>query len=203
VAGGARLALSEAGGEADGHPVRAVFLDDTGGGERWTLAAAAANAREAAQDSSSIGFIGDLDSGATRAALPITNQAGIAHISPADVARDLTHRVSEELTPERYRPSGDQTFVRLYPVGDAFELCPDQAFLDRVARRYGEGRAEAALGYEAMLLLIDAIGDAGSDREEVREAVTEPRRRTSVFGTYSVEESGDVRPAGAGPAGCS
>jgi ABC-type branched-subunit amino acid transport system substrate-binding protein len=202
VAAGVRLALEEGGAEAGGHRIEAIFLDDTGGGREWTLAAAAANAREAAQDSSAIGFIGDLDSGATRASLPITNQAGIAQISPGAVAEDLTHRVSEELTPERYRPSGEQTFVRLRPVGGGFELCPEPRFLDRVRRRSAGAGPEAALGYEAMRLLIDAIEAGGSDRERVREEVTEPRRRESVLGPYLVEESGDVRLAAPGSGDC-
>ena len=42
IADGARLALLRAGGEAGAHRIRAVFLDDTGGGESWSLVAAAA-----------------------------------------------------------------------------------------------------------------------------------------------------------------
>ena len=87
--------------------MRARFLDDTGGGSRWSPVASAANARRAAEDSTAIGFIGDLDSGATRVSLPITNQAEIPQVSPGSTALDLTG--------ERYRPSGDQTFARVVP----------------------------------------------------------------------------------------
>ncbi len=69
--------------------------------------ASAANARLAAQDSTAIGFIGDLDSGATRVSLPITNQAEIPQISPGSTAIDLPG--------ERYRPSDQQTFARVVP----------------------------------------------------------------------------------------
>jgi len=174
--------------------VRVVVLDDTGGSARWTLASAGANARAAAQDSAAIAFIGDLDSGATRASLPITNQAGLVQIAPAPTARDLTHRVSERLTPERYRPSGDQTFLRLYPVGGDLEPC--SGFAGTVQF---EGGDEAALGYEAMSVVLDAIGEAGADREEVREAILEGGQRRGPFGAYAIDPSGDVSTAGGCP----
>jgi ABC-type branched-subunit amino acid transport system substrate-binding protein len=194
VANGVRLALAE----ADESPVRAVFLDDTGRGRRWTLAAAAANAREAAQDSAAVGFIGDLDSGATRASLPITNEAEIVQISPAPAARDLTHRVSEGLTPERYRPAGEQTFVRLYPVGEDLEPCPAAPLRAAVGGRIRGGLA-TALGYEAMRLLLDAIAAEGDDREDLRDRILSTRDRPSVLGAYSVDDSGDVRLDGGCP----
>ena len=115
IANGARLALEDAGGRAGEFRVRAAYIDDSGGGPRWDPVAAAAAARRAAEDSTAIGFIGDLDSGATRTSLPITNEAEIVQISPGAIAADLTVRVSESLSPERYRPSDDQTFARLVP----------------------------------------------------------------------------------------
>ncbi len=92
---------------AGGVRIRVRYLDDTGGAPRWSPVATAANARRAAEDSTSIGFIGDLDSGATRVSLPITNQAEIPQVSPGSTALDLTG--------ERYRPSGAQTFARIVP----------------------------------------------------------------------------------------
>jgi ABC-type branched-subunit amino acid transport system substrate-binding protein len=115
VANGARLALAEAGGRVGELRIEAVYLDDTGGGSRWSPVASAANARRAAEDSSTIGYIGELDSGATRFSLPITSQAGIAQVSPGATAVDLTRFVTEELEPERYRPGEEQTFARLVP----------------------------------------------------------------------------------------
>ena len=46
------------------------------------MAAAGAIARRAVEDASAVGFIGDLDSGATRISLPITNQADLIQVSP-------------------------------------------------------------------------------------------------------------------------
>ena len=115
IVNGARLALAEAGGRVGELRIEAVYLDDTGGGSRWSPVASAANARRAAEDSSAIGYIGELDAGATRFSLPITNQAGIAQVSPGATAVDLTRFVSEERDPERYRPSEERTFARLVP----------------------------------------------------------------------------------------
>ncbi len=118
IVNGAKLALADAGGRVGRLKVRGVYLDDTVGGQ-WNLARAAANARRAAEDVTAIGYIGDLDSGATRASLPITNQAEIVQISPASTAVDLT-RIPPvgNANPDRYRPSGRRTFARVVPDDD-------------------------------------------------------------------------------------
>ncbi|MEK6250576.1 MAG: branched-chain amino acid ABC transporter substrate-binding protein [Actinomycetota bacterium] len=118
IVDGARLALADAGGRVGDLKVRAVYLDDTRDG-RWSLARTAANARSAAEDVTAIGYIGDLDSGATRASLPITNQAEMAQISPASTAVDLTRLPPVgDASPERLQPSGRQTFARVVPDDD-------------------------------------------------------------------------------------
>jgi len=115
VVDGARLALADTGGRVGDLRIRGVYLDDTQGGD-WSLARSGANARRAAQDSTAIGYIGDLDSGATRASLPITNQAEIVQISPGSTAVDLTRLPPVgKADPADYRPSGKQTFARVVP----------------------------------------------------------------------------------------
>lgn len=115
IADGARLALADARGRAGAFRVRAVYLDDTEAGE-WSLARSAANARRAAQDAAAIGYIGELDSGATRASLPITNQAEIVQVSPGSTAVDLTRLPSAGgLDPDRLRPGDRETFARVVP----------------------------------------------------------------------------------------
>jgi branched-chain amino acid transport system substrate-binding protein len=61
--------------------VRAICLDDTGGGSRWTLAAVGANARRASEDSTTVGYIGEPDAAAARFSRPILESAGIAQLS--------------------------------------------------------------------------------------------------------------------------
>ena len=78
AADGARMALADANDEAGGVAVEAKYLDDTAGGRRARevdAGQAAANARAATQDSTAIAYLGDFESGATRASLPVTNGA--------------------------------------------------------------------------------------------------------------------------------
>jgi ABC-type branched-subunit amino acid transport system substrate-binding protein len=133
AAGGARLALARSGGMIGSFRVRARYLDDTGGGPRWDPVASAANARLAAQDSTAIGFLGDIDSGATRVSLPITNEAEIPQISPGAIAPDLTG--------ERYRPSDRQTFARIVPSASVLERAAA-----RLARRIGVPGRRVSVG---------------------------------------------------------
>lgn len=69
--------------------VRVVCLDDTGGGERWTLAAVGANARRATEDSSTIAYIGEPDPAAARFSQPILEEAGIAQLSNSSGATTM------------------------------------------------------------------------------------------------------------------
>jgi branched-chain amino acid transport system substrate-binding protein len=163
IVNGAKLALAEQDGKVGDLRIRAVYLDDTAGGPRWSPAAAAADARRAAEDSSAIGYIGELDSGATRFSLPITNQAEIAQISPGATAVDLT-RDEGGADPDQYRPSGKQTFARVVPADDvqarAAALLAKQLAARRVAvvtdgSEYGR-TIDAAFSETAVGLGLDA-----------------------------------------------
>ncbi len=180
---GALDALSQARGTAGGVRVRAVILDDTADG-RWSPVATAANARSAVEDTSSIAYIGDIDDGATRTSLPITNEASILQVSPGSTAVDLTRHVSSRLSPELYRPRGDQTFVRLVPNQDVIDRGPEP--------RCGPGERQ---GSEAMSLVLDSIaaaGGRGATRSKVVEEATSADRRDTALGDYRVEDSGDT-----------
>jgi branched-chain amino acid transport system substrate-binding protein len=119
IADGTRLALDEAGGKAGEVEVETTVLDDSGGGSAWDPVATAANARRAIQDSATVGYIGELDSGATRTSLPISNDAEIAQVSPGSTAVDLTRSTpADRNAPERYQPSDTETFARVIPNDD-------------------------------------------------------------------------------------
>ena len=90
VADGARRALDDADGEAGGFEVDAEYLDVAGRNEtRFDPVTAADNARTATEDSTTIAYIGELDSGASRTSVPITNSAGILQVAPGCGASDL------------------------------------------------------------------------------------------------------------------
>lgn len=116
----AKLALADARGKVGELRVRAVYLDDTSGRAaraRWSQVAAAANARDAAEDSSAIAYLGELASGATRASVPITNEARILQVSPASAAVDLVQPFlgAGDQVPEEVQATGERTFGRVIP----------------------------------------------------------------------------------------
>jgi len=119
IVNGAKLALLDAGGEAGGIDVEAIYLDDTsdeGGRARWDPVIVADNARRAAQDASAIAYIGELESGATRISLPITNEAMMLHVSPGSTAIDLAEEApGSDDVPELAQPTGERTFGRVIP----------------------------------------------------------------------------------------
>jgi branched-chain amino acid transport system substrate-binding protein len=119
VAAGARLALSDAHGRADGKRVRLVQLDSAEPGDQtWDPSRVEANAKQAADDPTTIAYLGELDSGASAVSVPVTNDKQILQVSPADGLTSLTRDEpgAALLTgPDRYYPSGKRTFLRLVP----------------------------------------------------------------------------------------
>src|SRR4051794_20569206 len=119
VAAGARLALADAGGHAGGKRVRLVELDSSRPeGETWDPSVVQENAKRAADDPTAIAYIGELDEGASAISVPVTNDAGILQVSPADGFTGLTRTEpgsSVAMAPERYYPSGRRNFLRLVP----------------------------------------------------------------------------------------
>jgi len=218
AADGARLALEEAEGKAGDLDVRARFLDDPSG-STVDLAAVGANARGAAQDSSTAAYIGELSSGSTRTSAPILNDAGIAQVSPGATAVDLTGPAPGfEDAPDLYRPSGNVTFTRVIPseaiVKRALERVqegtvvaplapeslppPGQEFLDRFRAEYGRDAGPyAAYGYEAMAVILDAIEQRDTGAGNLRSSVVDSllkveRLDESVIGPYSFTTEGDT-----------
>lgn len=120
---GAKLALEDAGGRAGEVEIEAAFLDDTEGrgpAAEWSPGAVADNARGATSDSSAVAYIGELESGATRISLPITNEARMLQVSPASTAVDLVSPFpgSDEV-PELVQPTGERSFGRVIPDDQA------------------------------------------------------------------------------------
>ena len=119
VADGARLALADAGGMAGEAEVTLEVLDAADGPGAvagWSPGAVGRNARAAAEDTSAIAYIGDLESGATRVSLPITNQALVPQVSPGATALDLVAPPGGGTeVPEGAQPSGERTFLRVIP----------------------------------------------------------------------------------------
>jgi hypothetical protein len=182
VADGAREALVATGGEAGGVKVNAVVIDSGPGASAGDPTShgpdpvrAAEAARQAAQDSTTIAYIGELEAETTRTSLPITNDARILQLSPTAAATDLVapFEGSDEV-PLDTQPSGARTFGTL-------------AALD------GE---PGELSTEAMALVLDSIDRASDplDRDSVVEAFLATGERESPLGLYSIDDVGRAEP---------
>ncbi len=81
----------------------------------------ATNAKTAADDTTTIAYLGDYNSAATAVSLPLINAAGILQVSPASPYVGLTSSLDAgQDEPERFYPTGHRTFGRLQP-GDPAE----------------------------------------------------------------------------------
>jgi branched-chain amino acid transport system substrate-binding protein len=82
------------------------------------------------------------------------------------------------VAPEDYPPAGEQ-------------------FLKDYEAEYGDANPDryAVYGYETVSLILDAIeraGDKGGDRAAVLEQIFATKDRQGVFGTYGIDENGDI-----------
>jgi len=119
IVAGARRALSDAGGQAGGRPIRYVSLDDsTAQAGTWTPKAVSRNARRAARDPSAIAYLGEFNSGASAISLPILNVAGLLQVSPSNTAVGLTTNApgADAGEPEKYYPTGKRNYGRVVPT---------------------------------------------------------------------------------------
>lgn len=181
VVRGAKLALDDAQGRVGELAVRAVYLDDAGGRgarARWNPAVVAANARDAAEDSSAIAYLGDFDSGATRASLPITNQARMLQVSPASAAVDLVQPFlgAGDQVPEEVQATGERTFGRVIPSDEV--------------------QADAAAGWAKRLGARRVV--TVSDGSEFGQTMVRAFRQ-SLQGTRLTRGRGDLLYYGGGP----
>ena len=118
VLSGAELALAQIRGTIGRYRIRLEPLDDaTVAREEWDPGQTTLNARQAVQDRTTIGYIGELNSGASAVSIPLLNRAGIAQISPGSTAVGLTTNGPDSAPgePEKYYPTGQRTFARVVP----------------------------------------------------------------------------------------
>jgi branched-chain amino acid transport system substrate-binding protein len=118
VVNGEKLALDSQGGKVGNFTIKYVNLDDsTAAAGKWEPGATSANARKAAQDKSTIGYLGEFNSGASAISIPILNEANILQVSPSNTATGLTRALgADKGEPDKYYPSGKRTFGRVVPA---------------------------------------------------------------------------------------
>jgi branched-chain amino acid transport system substrate-binding protein len=118
VLDGEQLALAQSGGRVGDFGIVLKALDDaTFQRAGWDPGQTTINAHAALQDPTTIGYIGDFDSGATAVAIPLLNRLGIPQISPTSTSVGLTSdgAAASPGEPAKYYPTGRRTFVRLPP----------------------------------------------------------------------------------------
>ncbi|MDZ5620554.1 branched-chain amino acid ABC transporter substrate-binding protein [Nocardioides sp. HM23] len=147
------LALDEREGRAGGYDIKYVSLDDADPEVgSWTPERVAANAWEAANDPSTVAYLGDFNSDATMVSLPILNDAGIAQVSPSNTYAGLTRGDGGGGEPDVYYSSGKRTYARVVPadhvqagalVGEMRERECSTVFIVHHDETYGLGLADA------------------------------------------------------------
>ena len=118
VVAGAQLALVQArDGVGRYHVVARVLDDSTAARGQWDPGQTTINAHVAAADKTAIGYMGELNSGASAISIPVLNRAGIAQITPASTAVGLTGDGPGAAPgePAKYYPTGSRTFARVVP----------------------------------------------------------------------------------------
>ena len=133
IIGGEKLALSEAGGHVGRFHVAYVSLDDANpvNGQPSTEETSKA-ATEAAKDTSTIAYLGDLGSAATAISLPTINEARILQVSPDSPYIGLTSSIDAgQDEPGRFYPAGTRNFGRLIP-GDLVQAAAQARLMGRL-----------------------------------------------------------------------
>lgn len=118
VVGGIEVALDESHHRVGRYRIALRVVDDaTRQSDGWDPGQTSANARRAAANPSTIGYIGEIDSGASAVSIPLLNGPGIPQISPTSTAVGLTSAGDGALPgePQKYYPQQRRTFVRLAP----------------------------------------------------------------------------------------
>jgi branched-chain amino acid transport system substrate-binding protein len=116
---GEKLALKQAGNKAGQWKVNFVSLDDSTATSptNYDLNVCQANARKAATDPKAVYLVGPFNSGCAEVEIPITNQAGLAQVSPANTYPGLTTNDPGTAPgePQKYYPAGKRTYLRIVP----------------------------------------------------------------------------------------
>jgi branched-chain amino acid transport system substrate-binding protein len=118
VIDGARLALEQVRNRVGQYRIALKVLDDAtvqrGG---WDPGQTTINMKVVALDQTTIGYVGDVNSGASAVSIPPLNRIGIPQVSPTSTAVGLTSSAPGAFPgePQKYYPTGIRTFARVVP----------------------------------------------------------------------------------------
>lgn len=177
---GAEEALADRGGEVAGVPVAIEPLRQPR--DETAQVGVASGARAAAADSAAIAYIGELEPGASRFSVPITNGAGFLQLVPAAVPQALLGGPGAEDVPDELQTTGARTVGALGTVDDPPPGDPD-----------AELRGQAAM--EMLIAALETAADP-LGRRSVVDAFLGLSERESVLGTYTIDPRGAAAWAG-------
>jgi len=118
VVNASKMALAPTQGRIGKYQIAFKVLDDsTANSDEWNPGQTTVNARLAVQDKTTIGYLGELNSGASAISIPLLNRAGIAQISSSSTGVGLTSggAATSPGEPQKYYPTGVRTFARVVP----------------------------------------------------------------------------------------
>lgn len=188
-----------------GFTVELVFLDDasptTGA---WDGAIEAENAQRCVNDAQCMVYFGTYNSGAAKVSMPITNDAGIAQISPANTYAGLTRacETCEEGEPEIYRPGGEVNYFRTNgtddiqgPGGAAWATCLgfESVYVLDDTQAYGKGIADE-FARHAEEVGLEVVGRSSVESTDIdfRALLTDVRASGAqlVYGGFVLDSGG-------------
>ncbi len=171
----------------------------------WDGTVEAENAQRCVNDADCIVYMGTYNSGAAKVSMPITNEAGIVQISPANSYAGLTRACGADCAegePDIYRPSGQVNYFRVAatddvqgPAAASWAYCQgvDKVYIIDDAQAYGGGIAKTfetqatALGME--VLGHTSMETADSDpRSLLTDAVSKGAQ--AIFGGFVLDSGG-------------
>jgi branched-chain amino acid transport system substrate-binding protein len=118
VVDGAHLALAQIHEHIGKYRIDLKVLDDATVARRgWDPGQTTIGVRLAVLDPTTIGYVGELNSGASAVSIPPLNRVGIPQVSPTSSAVGLTSSApgANPGEPQKYYPTGVRTFARVVP----------------------------------------------------------------------------------------
>jgi branched-chain amino acid transport system substrate-binding protein len=118
VVDGGEIALGQLRDRIGNYHIELRALNDaTAQRQGWDPGQTTIDARIAVLDPTTIGYVGDLNSGASAVSIPPLNRAGIPQVSPTSSAVGLTSSAAAANPgePLKYYPTGVRTFARVVP----------------------------------------------------------------------------------------
>jgi branched-chain amino acid transport system substrate-binding protein len=185
IVNGEKLALAQTGGRVHRFKLYYASLNDANPktGE-WAPGETATNAKYAAQDTTTMAYLGDYDSEATAISLPIVNEAGILQVSPASPYVGLTSSLdANQDEPERFYQTGKRNFARLMP-GDPVQAAAQVMLM----RSLGIGRVYVLEDQDPFDLPLAAIL-----AEDAKKAGIEVVGEDTIDTTASTEFAGEAK----------